>query len=127
LTELSVSQTNIAAQGVGTLAHLPKLSSLALNNNPSINDEAVSKLVGAPKLSRLLLAGTKVTDSCLRDLAQIPTLSKLGMDGTDISDDHILDVATLKNLTKFTMRRTRVTAAGRAKLRERMPNLIMEF
>jgi len=98
------------------LAGAPDLRLLDLFNTPT-GDSALAALSGTlPRLARLNLAGSLVTDGGLAHLRGLPALEILHLGWTDIGDEGLAAIAALPNLKTLVLHGTRVTDAGMAAL-----------
>lgn len=98
------------------LAGAAGLRILDLFNTPA-GDSALAALSGKlPRLARLNLAGTLVTDGGLAHLRGLPALEFLHLGWTEIGDDGLAALAALPNLKTLVLHGTRVGDAGMAAL-----------
>jgi hypothetical protein len=108
---------NVAKLG-RALADLPDLESLAFRDT-KLRPGALQQL--APPSDRLLYLGLPNTDvrdaDILAVLPRLPKLERLDLSGTDVSDGSMAAVARLPNLELLRLEDTRVTDSGLAKLR----------
>jgi Leucine Rich repeat len=98
------------------LAGAEDLRLLDLFNTPT-GDSTLAALSGKlPRLSRLNLAGTLVTDGGLAHLSGLPALEVLHLGWTDIGDDGLVALAALPHLKTLVLHGTRVSDTGMAAL-----------
>ena len=64
----------------------------------------------------------EVTDTGIRSLENMQRLKKLWLDETVVSDRAIDSLVKLRGLRELYIAKTRVTAAGRDRLRRQLPN-----
>lgn len=145
LRYLDLSSTAISDTGARCLSSLPNLTVLDLGNT-RITDRSIPAINGLPNLRYLNLAGTQITNQGLMNLgacvdlknvnlsrtqiadvtsitrARFPRLDNLDLEGTQIDDSQLQHLSSL-GLSSVNLRRTRVTAAGTAWLRDNSPRL----
>ncbi|MFO0897050.1 MAG: hypothetical protein U0836_06415 [Pirellulales bacterium] len=85
-----------------------------------VTDEGIAHLAGNPKMKKLLLEGTKMSDAGMRVVADMPELTVLTMNG-EITDEGLKPVAGLTNLVEL-MLSDKVTDKGLPQL-SRLTNL----
>lgn len=117
---LPIGETKVTDKGLAHLKTMTQLTYLGLRGN-LITDKGVARLEGLTKLTSLYLGGTKVTDAGLRPLTKMPKLEKLWLNDTAVSDKAIPLLAGLKSLRELHVENSKLTAAGVADLRMRMP------
>ncbi len=101
LRRLSLEGTRVTSTALATLAQLPQLEELDLTGLP-IGDEATEMLSRMGALRQLILVDTRITDAGLIALARLPKLEYVDLSGTD------------------------TTAAGRKKLKDLRPMLVID-
>ena len=103
----------VGDEGIEELARLPKLARVVLNNT-HITDAALKHLAAIPRLDWLWLDGTAVTDRGLAHLTAATGLNSLAIRNTAVTDDGILPLAVLSklNLSAGAVRGSAVTEAG---------------
>jgi hypothetical protein len=81
------------------------------NPLPWTDDDLVG-LEGMPKLQRLRLDGTRITDHGLKHLVGLSNLTHLSLRDTEISDAGVEHLGRLKQLKSLDLWNTRITDAG---------------
>lgn len=78
-----------------------------------VSDDHLRRLLReAPTLSRLNLAGTRITDDALRDVSRATTLQALCLNRTQIGDQGLRHLANLQGLETLNLDETAVTDKG---------------
>ncbi len=115
----------IADEGLSVLSKLPKLWRLTLTRT-NVTDIGIINLRNMKSLRSLSLGGTKVTDRSLIVLRRLPRLDtlSLGFDGirTNITDTGAEHLAELKSLRWLRIGGTEITDAGLKDIGQ-LPNL----
>ncbi|MBX9951532.1 MAG: leucine-rich repeat domain-containing protein [Candidatus Obscuribacterales bacterium] len=115
LEELDLSSTLVRGTTLNKLKSLKNLTSLDLAGT-RIHDFAVITIVGCcPKLEKLNLANTYITDDAISKIAKLQNLHKLRLSKTNITDKNIDKLLGLKHLQKLSLSHTKITPK---KLRE---------
>jgi Leucine Rich repeat len=113
---LSLASCRHLDDGFAPLLAGADLRLLDLFNTPT-GDAALAALSGQlPRLARLNLAGTLVTDGGLAHLRGLPALEFLHLGWTEVGDGGLADLAALPHLKTLVLHGTRVTDAGMASL-----------
>lgn len=86
IAELSLSRTRITDAVIETLADMPRLRRLDLRGT-GVTDAGLAKLRGHGALEELVLAQTRLTDSALETLLDLPALEKLWLWESGVSPD----------------------------------------
>ena len=76
-------------------------------------------------LHELNLAEEVVSDTALRDLSRLPHIKRLHLSGGAITDAGLRYVARCKDLEVVTLRRTKVSPQGVARLRRQLPSCLV--
>ncbi len=108
---VSLTHTDVTQEGLNAVRSLPNLRRLSIlcgtyRDRPRVGDAALGRLRGHPKLERLELQNTNVTDAGLAVLATLPNLKRLTLyrEGirpaalTDRAFDHLQGLKQLKEL-----------------------------
>lgn len=108
-----------------SLKGLDDLAKLTLNNNKELTDAGLDKLkqLNLPKLAKLYLVDTQVTDAGLAHLKEIKTLQVLSLVGTPVTDAGLEHLKEAKGLKELYLYGTKVTDEGVKKLKEALPEL----
>lgn len=96
------------------------VSSVDLARTP-VGDSALTLLGTMPRLTRLRLAQTRVTDVGLEQLRPLQYLAYLNLVDTDVSDQGLRVLETLPRLVSVYLAGTRVTAGGVERLQRALP------
>ncbi|MFK7788156.1 MAG: c-type cytochrome domain-containing protein, partial [Phycisphaeraceae bacterium] len=88
----------------------------------SFGDDAAKELPAMPKLTRLNLKDSVVTDAGLAELPELPSLTWLNLFGTEVSDAGLDALTKYDTLEKLYLTGTKVTAEGVEKLRKALPD-----
>ncbi|WP_162136347.1 leucine-rich repeat domain-containing protein [Zavarzinella formosa] len=122
----------LSDKGVAHLQGLKNLKSLDLRNEdftatepkaPRITDAGLKHLAGLTKLEYLNLMGQHITDDGLKHLKGMTSLQTLSFSFSGITDKGLKHLEGLLNLYSLHLYRTRVTPAGRAALKAKLPML----
>jgi cytochrome c len=84
IAELSLARTQVTDESLQMIAVMPKLTRLDLRQT-AVSDAGLVWLRGHPNLSELILSRTQVTDAASETLAQLPGLAHLWIWDTPIS------------------------------------------
>jgi len=135
LTELDLTDNNIAKQAIPIFAPMKNLRKLSLAGNPlsstafndfptfenleSLNlsgcqiiDEGIPVIARSTKLTELRLNRTKITGKGLAGLKALASLRKLEIAGTDIADPDLQLLAEFSALAELNVADTKLTDAG---------------
>jgi hypothetical protein len=112
----------IAEQGLEALNLFPRLRRLGLSQT-AVTDDDLRHLNGLTELETLSLRDTKITDQGLEHLKGLTGLKTLELGGTDITDEGLKLVEKLTNLETLDLEKTRVTDAGVRQLQQALPKL----
>ncbi|HJT35523.1 MAG TPA: hypothetical protein VJ783_26080 [Pirellulales bacterium] len=153
VVEVALGGTRITDAELARLVVFTQLQTLSLFDT-AVSDEGLEHLASLVNLQTLYLGRTRITEAGLQRLAvgqafqpDIPgaraerqagkpelrpdaglgKLQTLGLSDTPISDASIDVLARFAALRSVNLRRTRVTAAGAARLRQSRPDLIVHF
>jgi serine/threonine protein kinase len=122
LEQLHFAGAAVTGRGLADLKGLTRLRGIDARFTPA-DDAGLAASAALPALAELNLEGAgRITDGGLAVLRSHPTLRVLLLRSTSISDDAIPHLATLTGLTQLDLTDSRVTEAGRQKLREALPN-----
>jgi Leucine-rich repeat (LRR) protein len=125
----------ISDKGLVHFQGLKNLTSLDLRNErfaekepktPRITDAGVKHLAGLTRLQNLNLMGQHVTDEGLKHLSGMTNLRSLALSFSGITDEGLKHLEELRSLHSLHLYGTRVTPAGRAALKAKLP-LLGEF
>lgn len=121
---LDLTDTKITGN-LSELGRLNKLRWLNLSGTP-LNDEKLPPLERLTGLEVLQLARTMITDSGLRHLEQLYDCQHLDLEATAITDDGLASLSSLVALRRLNLRGTQVTAAGIERLKQKLPDCVVE-
>jgi internalin A len=122
LSSLDLSLTRVTDQGMQELKSLPGIVELNLRFAEYVTDEGLSAIKNWKKLKRLVLHGTKVSDTSLEHIAGITTLENLDLGSVMLTDVGLERLTVLPNLTALTIGGNELGDAGLQALRQ-MPGL----
>ncbi|MCA9140705.1 MAG: hypothetical protein KDB00_28225, partial [Planctomycetales bacterium] len=115
---LDLSGTKITDEQLSSLADLPKLSSLSLENT-AVGDLGLLEITRhQPNLQSLYLSKTKVSDAGLVCLGDLNKLSRLDLSSCDVHDEGIKHLHVLEGLTAIGLESTKVSDQGVMRLSE---------
>lgn len=127
LEQLDMSSTLVRGTTLKKLKSLKHLVALDLAGT-RIHDFAVNTIVECcPKLERLNLAATYITDDSILKLQKLPYLRKLRISKTNITDKYIDKLLTLKHLEKLTLSHTKISPKKLRDLKAAKPNCKFVF
>jgi mono/diheme cytochrome c family protein len=92
-----------------------------------ISDAGLGELAGLKNLTHLHLEKTEIGDAGLSHLKSLGALEYLNLYGTNVSDVGVESLATLPKLKRLFLWQTQVSEAGIERLRERAPDLDVNF
>lgn len=122
LTMLNLSLTRVTDQGMQELRNLSGVVDLDLRFAEYVTDEGVAAIKNWKKLKRLVLHGTKVSDTSLDHIAGISTLETLDLGSVMLTDVGLERLAVLPNLKALSIGGNELGDAGLQALRQ-MPGL----
>lgn len=122
LTSLDLSLTRITDQGMQELRGLANLTDLNLRWCEYVTDEGIAALKTWKKLKRLVLHGTKASDTSLEHISGITTLETLDVGSVMLTDVGLERLTSLTNLKALTIGGNELGDAGLQALRQ-MPGL----
>lgn len=126
LKSLSISGTTLTDAGVAQLKQIATLQDLSIGRT-QITDAALASIAEFPEIIHLNCSGTSISDDGLANLAELQSLESLNIISTSITDAglaHLAKIASLRRLDPF---RTNVSSAGVAELREKLPDLWIDW
>jgi len=122
LAILNLSLTRVTDQGMQELRNLSGVVDLDLRFAEYVTDEGVAAIKNWKKLNRLVLHGTKVSDTSLDHIAGISTLETLDLGSVMLTDVGLERLAVLPNLKALSIGGNELGDAGLQALRQ-MPGL----
>jgi hypothetical protein len=122
LTSLNLSLTRITDQGMQELKNLPGIVDLDLRWAEYVTDEGVAAIKNWKRLKRLVLHGTKSSDTALEHIAGIATLETLDLGSIMLTDVALERLTVLPNLKSLSIGGNELGDAGLQALRQ-MPGL----
>lgn len=122
LTSLDLSLTRVTDQGMQELRSLPGIVDLNLRFAEYVTDEGLVAIKNWRKLKRLVLHGTKVSDTALEHIAGISTIEMLDLGSVMLTDVALERLTVLPNLRALTIGGNELGDAGLQALRQ-MPGL----
>ena len=112
----------IAGTGLECLKALPSVYWVGLHDSDT-TDADVKHVKSLPKLRRLSLAETKITDAALMDLKEATNLEWLELHHCAITDAGLAHLKALKKLKHLDLSGTKVTKAGIKVLQDAIPDV----
>lgn len=122
LTSLDLSLTRVTDQGMQELRTLPGIVELNLRFAEYVTDEGLAAIKNWRKLKRLVLHGTKVSDTALEHIAGISSIETLDLGSVMLTDVALERLTVLPNLKALTIGGNELGDAGLQALRQ-MPGL----
>ncbi len=122
LESLDLSLTRVTDQGMQELKGLSGVTDLNLRFAEYVTDEGVAALKGWKKLRRLVLHGTKASDTSLEHIAGITTLETVDVGSVMLTDVGLERLTSLPKLRALTIGGNELGDAGLQALRQ-MPAL----
>lgn len=122
LRRIPMGETKVTDKGLQVIGGMTQLEYVGVRGN-NVTDAGLVHLKGLTNLTGLYLGETKVTDDGLKLLAPLTRLQTLYLHNTTVTDaglDHLKD---FKDLRYLSLVKTRTTEAGRARLKEALPDL----
>ena len=126
VVDLTMEGVSITDKGLEKLRALDQLNRLILNDC-SISSDGLQMLAKLPLRETLLsigLRGTKIKDDDLTWLKSFPKLERLDVSKTAVTDDSLLPLQALP-LKVVNVAETKITVAGLETLRKKNPKLIV--
>ena len=97
-------RTPFTRKGLRTLAALPNLAELELNNLPNLEPEALRELAAARKLRSLSVVGVALDDAALEVLPELPALTYLALAGQrGLGDAGLRTIARCRELRRLSL------------------------
>lgn len=106
-TFLDINDRALSAADIALLLTKPSIRGLTFTGC-GIGNDAVRALCALPKLERLWLDGSAITDAVLPDIARVPALNWLVLDNTGISDTGVAALSGHARLRHLSLRGTQV-------------------
>jgi internalin A len=122
LASLNLSLTRVTDQGMQELKSLPAVTDLDLRWAEYVTDEGIAAIKNWKKLKRLVLHGTKASDTALDHIAGITTLETLDLGSIMLTDVGLERLTVLPNLKALSIGGNELGDAGLQALRQ-MPGL----
>jgi hypothetical protein len=94
---------------------------LVWTSGPTINDAALTCLLGLPRLESLDLGYSNVTDAGVERLRHLQNLGSMCLEGTDVTDASIPILSTMGCLKRLNVVNTKITKAGGLALAAALP------
>jgi len=121
LDRLWLYRMDIQPKAVRLIASMQSIEDLELQASTGIDDEAVEQLARLPRLRRLNLAWTELTDAGLEHLRQHRDLEWLWLRSTRITDASVPALIEMAP-RRFSVQQTGLSAEGVARLTAALPN-----
>jgi len=128
--ELVLTMTDVSAEGVSSLAGIPRLRGLELYAGKNVNDAALAKLDQLPKLEELVLRNCKITNAGLVSLKNLEHLRRMTIfqdhpDLKGLSDGAVDSLESLTNLTELRLVGDWVSEQGIDRLKKSLPKCVV--
>ena len=117
---------NLRDDAIGALVEIPRLVKLNLYDTP-ISDAGAGQLAAMKNLKWLNLDKTQITDRSLQSIAALQKLEFLHLGSTNISDAAVPELSKLGKLKTLIITRTDVSPAGVDSLASRLPNTTIRW
>ena len=88
-----------------------------------LTDAGIAPLTTLPRLRRLSMKGTLVTDDALEQLKEVETLEVLDISNTAISDAGVSHLTNHSNLKSLILSKDQVSPEAKEKLKNALPKL----
>lgn len=124
LQQLHVHGPETTENALPFIGQLKELYQLDIYDRPASN-ATLAEIAKLPKLRMLMLPNGVFDDAGVKHLAGLQTLEDLALDSAKVTDDSIDTLAGLKRLRKLQLNRAQLTAAGRQKLQQLLPNTVI--
>jgi hypothetical protein len=107
---------------IETLSEIDDLQFLVVSSNV-ISDKEVQMIADQrlQSLTSISLVGSSISNGCLAHLKNFPRLKRLHLNNTKITDDAIEVLGTMQHLEELSIRGTRITKDGFKRLRGIIP------
>jgi serine/threonine protein kinase/Leucine-rich repeat (LRR) protein len=126
IEQLHATNTPISDAGLEFVSQLQALREFHPNDT-RLSDDGIVQLATCKRLEGLGLNGTRATDRSLAVIANLPRLKLLALQYTPVSDEGVRELTRLQQLTKLLLTGTQVSDEGVARLREQLPNCLIDF
>ena len=103
------------------LKDAPRLKKIVVKET-RVSDKGLAHIADVRSLESLDLNDTKITSAGIANLVGLPALTRLNLAETAIDDDAIPHLSRMSQLKRLELRETRITKEGVARLREALPN-----
>lgn len=112
LSEMSAQPVELTDTRLRPLCQLRDIKWLALNHTCATDDFLEIGLRSWPKLERLWLTDTRITDAALQHIASSTRLERLWLDDTQVTDSGMHYIRNLSGLKYLSLQGTQVTDEG---------------
>lgn len=124
LEDLSIMDSQVSDEGLKSLKGLRELTVLYLART-KITDTGLDAL-DFPKLKRLALNGTGITDDGVAKLAKLPSLSNLNLSDCQVTDKCLGSLKKFPKLHRATLYQTKVTRAAADAFEKESPGITID-
>jgi uridylate kinase len=124
-TDQRAAIAHVEQLGGEVLVAVDEVDLSAVEQPEKVDDAALAAVAKLPRVSKLFLTATAVTDSGLETIGTMTDLVALKLDGTQVTDAGLVHLKSLSKLRTLEVRSTGVTDAGAAELREHLPGLLI--
>jgi len=109
LTWLEMGAKDVGPEGFAFLASLPNLETLSVGGYQTITDGVIDHLVGARKLTSLVVNGSGVTGATLDRLAGLTNLRGFGAYASKFNNAGVAAIAQVKSIKRMSLEATAIT------------------
>jgi hypothetical protein len=124
-TELSLATSPLEDGAFAAIGQCHQLIWLDLSGN-ILNASRIKQLSNCRKLRQLILTRCRIEAGALRALAQFSELEEIDLTGSSIQDQQLLELQGQTNLQRIFLKSTGVTPAGVVRLKQLLPNLMVQ-
>jgi sugar lactone lactonase YvrE len=122
LRQLHVHGPETTESALPFLGKLQELYQLDVYDRAASN-QTLEQIAKLPGLRMLMLTGGPFDDAGVKHLAKVSTLEELNLDSPKVTDASIPTLSGLRKLRKLHIGRTRITAAGKERLKKALPRV----
>jgi hypothetical protein len=126
LRYLGLAKTRVTSDGLRYLEHMNDLDTLILQHTAGVNDAGLPHLKGLARLELLNLGGTAIQSGGLSELAGCTNLGVLVLSDTNFGDEGLEALTRMPRLAELHLTGSKVSGKGLLRIREEMPDCIIE-
>ena len=122
LTAMTLSKTRVTDAGCRKIRESvsPWFNAIALSDT-TFSRKGLEEIIQIPRLHSLTVANTRLVDADIPLMAKIPNLVELVLDQLPLTDACVDDLISLKRMQNLSVKETRISPAGMARLRSGLP------